>query len=43
MKHQKAIKGIFGFASILAALVGYGLVGLVSRFITPWVSGRAVS
>jgi len=25
----------------IVALVGYGLVGLVARFITPWVSGRA--
>ena len=25
----------------VVALVGYGLVGLISRFITPWVSGRA--
>lgn len=25
----------------VVALVGYGIVGLVARFITPWVSGRA--
>lgn len=25
----------------IVALVGYGIVGLVARFITPWVSGRA--
>lgn len=25
----------------VVALIGYGLVGLIARFITPWVSGRA--
>jgi ABC-type nitrate/sulfonate/bicarbonate transport system permease component len=25
----------------VVALIGYGIVGLVARFITPWVSGRS--
>lgn len=28
--------------SAIIALIGYGLVGLVSRAVTPWVKGRAV-
>lgn len=34
--------GIF-IACAIVALIGYGIVGLVSRFITPWLSGRAAA